>query len=247
MQSSDLPEARGVKDQYVGDVNDYLKYALLRAITADESEVAVIWMLTPADGRTDGRRLAYLDQANHYRKVDPHLFDALRRIVQDGARTIAAVEHANILPNATFMSDVLLDGATSRAEYAQDVKLAARGKPLVFFDPDNGLEIASISKGRRNSNKYLYWSEARDFYHAGHSVLIYQHFPRRPRVAFIATLAQLAYERCGCPTLIALRTPHVAFLLLPQPESADRIFEELRQFSVRAGPFGTTVTRIAAD
>lgn len=40
-----------VKHQYVGDINDYRKYALLRALSAGgANRIGVCWMLTPDDG-----------------------------------------------------------------------------------------------------------------------------------------------------------------------------------------------------
>ena len=44
-----------MKNQYVGDVNDYRKYGLIRALIGDQDiKVGVCWMLTAPDGRTDG-------------------------------------------------------------------------------------------------------------------------------------------------------------------------------------------------
>ena len=38
-----------MKHQYVGDINDYRKYALLRALSAGgANRIGVCWMLTPA-------------------------------------------------------------------------------------------------------------------------------------------------------------------------------------------------------
>jgi hypothetical protein len=34
-----------------------------------------------------------------------------------------------------------------------------RGTDLIFFDPDNGMEVGSRPWGRRDSCKYLYWRE----------------------------------------------------------------------------------------
>src|SRR5689334_17138573 len=45
-----------MKHQYFGDVNDYRKYGLLRSIQKEAGlRVAVCWMLTPNDGRSDGK------------------------------------------------------------------------------------------------------------------------------------------------------------------------------------------------
>jgi hypothetical protein len=46
-----------MKDQYFGDVNDYLKYGLLRCFAEAGWRVGVCWMLTPDDGGRDGGSL----------------------------------------------------------------------------------------------------------------------------------------------------------------------------------------------
>jgi hypothetical protein len=64
-----------VKDQYFGDVNDYRKYGLLRAILAGANvRLGVCWMLTAPDSRTDGRHVAYLDNPTKFRRFDHELF-----------------------------------------------------------------------------------------------------------------------------------------------------------------------------
>ena len=67
-----------MKSQYVGDINDYRKYGLLRLLTrGGEINTTVCWMLTPNDGRGDGTRIGYLSQLEEWRDVDPQLFDHL--------------------------------------------------------------------------------------------------------------------------------------------------------------------------
>jgi hypothetical protein len=47
-----------VKNQYFGDISDYRKYDLLRALAVVGGlKIGVAWMLTPEDGRTDGGRI----------------------------------------------------------------------------------------------------------------------------------------------------------------------------------------------
>jgi hypothetical protein len=41
-----------VRNQYFGDINDYRKYGLIRALTNHgELRTTVCWMLTPDDGK----------------------------------------------------------------------------------------------------------------------------------------------------------------------------------------------------
>ncbi|MFC2167097.1 hypothetical protein ACFLQZ_03950 [Acidobacteriota bacterium] len=50
-----------MKNQYVGDINDYHKYGLIRILTENPAvPTTVCWMLTLDDKKTDGRKIGYL-------------------------------------------------------------------------------------------------------------------------------------------------------------------------------------------
>ena len=82
-----LPERKGasVQHHFVGDVGDFGKYGLLRALTGTwpvaepRLSLGVVWYL-PADATgsaADGQKLSYLSQPNRFRSCDPRLYDAL--------------------------------------------------------------------------------------------------------------------------------------------------------------------------
>lgn len=59
-----------MKNQYFGDINDYRKYGLRRAILdSTRLQMLVAWMLTPDDGSTDGNFITYLEKPDKWRKV----------------------------------------------------------------------------------------------------------------------------------------------------------------------------------
>ena len=94
---------------------------------------------------------------------------------------------------------------------------------LVFFDPDNGLEVRSRPKGRKGSSKYVYNDEIAAHFAAGRSALIYQHYPRKERVAFTAETAERLGKLLSGAKVWSFATPHVAFILAAQPAHAARI------------------------
>lgn len=207
-----------MKDQYFGDVNDFRKYGLLRALTGErQMRLGVCWMLTDNDGRTDGRFLSYLSQPQEYRHRDPELFDWLRQVIGiEGDRRTARIEGSGLLGNATFQRSVLTDSPLNRNEYFQACRDLFCGCDLVFFDPDNGLEVKSCRPGRRDSCKYLFWPEVQQTFDTGASVLIYQHFPRQERNAYTACMAGALRQKTGAAAIFSFRTPHVLFLLTAQ-------------------------------
>jgi hypothetical protein len=189
-----------MKDQYFGDINDYHKYGLLRILTGNGAlRLAVCWMLTPPDGRGDGRFTRYLSAPEIWRDYDPELFDALRHhVLERGSREVRHA--ARLLPNARFERSLAV----------------ARDCELCFFDPDNGLEVRSTPRGRAGSSKYLYWTELERTCRGGHSLLVYQHFPRVSRELFVKRLASEMLRRTAAPEVVAFATTRVLFLLVPQ-------------------------------
>ena len=74
-----------VKDQYFGDVNDYRKYGILRGlIEGSQLRLGVCWLRTVNDGRQDGEFRQYLQRPERWRHHDPELYDALRRLLDQG-------------------------------------------------------------------------------------------------------------------------------------------------------------------
>jgi hypothetical protein len=211
-----------MKNQYFGDINDYRKYGVLRILTGGQINTAACWMLTPNDGGRDGGRIGYLSQPEKWRQHDEDLFDHLKWCVLDrGVRHISEIENSDLLPWCTFLSDIVPDDGEGRVAYFQQLMDLAQGCDLVFFDPDNGVEVKSRPYGRKGSCKYLYWHEIGDLWNAGHSLLIYQHFPHVKRAPFIQAKAQQLMAKTGAPETISFRTSHVVFFLVPKAEHAD--------------------------
>jgi len=160
-----------MKNQYFADENDYLKYGLLRILSGGGGIMtAVCWMLTNGDRGTDGKLTNYLAQENKWRPYDPPLFDSLAECVRKlSNRSIRWAEARTIIPSANYFGEILDDSRTARTRYFESFMDQAIGHDLVFFDPDNGVEVPSRPlglQGRKGSCKYIYWFELivqRDF------------------------------------------------------------------------------------
>lgn len=207
-----------MKNQYFGDVNDYLKYGLLRCFSHAGWRVGVCWMLTPDDGSSGGGKTDYLFKGGVSWSRDPFLFDALSSAISEGApRDVAVVERRSLIPNASFLSRAVPDDKLRRSAWFDSALDALSSCDLLFFDPDNGLEVPSKPPGVKDSTKYLYWSEVRLAWERGASLLIYQHFAHQKRQAFINRLkGQLEREAAGA-VVTPLKGANVLFLLACQP------------------------------
>jgi hypothetical protein len=215
-----LQEER-LKNQYFGDVNDYLKFGLLRVLgEAARLRVGVAWMLTPDDGRSDGSRTGYR-QRSAWRVHDPDLYDRLASLDSGRrARRVSWMRRWKLVPDALDFDALVPEAAAERERWMRSALRALAGCPVLFFDPDNGFEVKSVPRGRRCSNKYLYWDEACAAWTGGHSLLVYQHFARRDRDAHACELYACARGRLRDARVTLFRSAHVLFLLAARPEHA---------------------------
>jgi hypothetical protein len=220
-----------MKDQYFGDVNDYRKYGLLRALQGDGAlSLAFGWMLTPDDGSTDRGFRTYLDRPGEWRHRDPELFDMLASALGgDDAPGVALLERSELFPRSRYFSEIVPDDRFARGVWASRLQVVTAGADLAFLDPDNGLQIASAPVGRKDSGKFAMWSEVEALWTAGSSVLIYQHFRREQRDTFAQRMMAELRERTGAPLVEAFRTPHVLFLLAGQERHREVLEAGIRE------------------
>ena len=213
-----------MKEQYVGDISDYRKYALLRALSFGGSNcIGVCWMLTPSDGSSDGNKLGYLEQTDRYRHFDAELFDILSHASSEpDRRRLQVIEDSNTIPGSAYFNGLLADDLASRRTYMDGCLADFSGADLVFFDPDNGMET-TLPKGRKNSSKYIYLEELATFYETGKSLLVYQHFPRIERRVFIPSCTKKLRGFAKDAAIWAFTTAHVVFFLVVHPESRARL------------------------
>lgn len=208
-----------MKDQYFGDINDYRKYGLLRAIIrASGLRTLVAWMLTPDDQRSDGHFVSYLEDSAKWAHHDPDLFMHLKEMLAHGApRRVSLLERSSLLPHAKYFSAVVPDSAEDRSTWFQSLLVESQGRELVFLDPDNGLEVKSRPYGRKYSSKYLFWREVEALWSSGKSLLIYQHFTREKRTYFIGRKWTELCQAAPNSLLEVFSTPRVVFFMALQP------------------------------
>ena len=98
-----------MQNRYTGDIGDYIKYALLRALSPGLT-LGVAWYHYPdEDHNSDGKHVQYLEDPQRWRYLDPELFDALKGTVA-GDRSVSAVEASGLI-DAKFSAHPLDHGA----------------------------------------------------------------------------------------------------------------------------------------
>jgi hypothetical protein len=145
-----------MQHRYVGDVGDFGKFGLLRALCGESDasplKLGVVWYLVPDESHNeDGKHTRYLDRLPRFRNCDPELYDGLRQLLLDdrggiisGRRHLATVEGSGLLPAGTlFFNEPLRynagihfrDRTAMRSEWLARALRATVNADVVFRRP----------------------------------------------------------------------------------------------------------------
>lgn len=156
-----------MRDQYAGDVSDFLKFALLRALAGSDRTLGIAWYYGPGDdGRADGRHLEWRNEPA-WHALDPAVHAGLSTLPE---RSIAALEAASIWPAASLFHREPLPYRHMRPDWAKAKRDALAAADIVFLDPDNGLGS--------ETPKHATFSELRLLRRPGRSI-VFISFPSR--------------------------------------------------------------------
>lgn len=234
---TDLCYKGTVQDRYAGDIGDFGKFALLRAL-APGRRLGICWYRTDGSGESnnDGRHLAYLRRPDRFRQLDPECFDALGSFVEDFRadrcrRAIESLEALALLPSDSLFHGKLCPGLpVARQDWAARMVKSMEGANLIFLDPDNGLEGAALSP------KSTAIADLVALRRSGRALLLYHHQSRRAGGAVVEAahvarrLAEAGFARVDT---IRLRPYSSRFYFLLEANTALR--GRLQEFAVGWG------------
>jgi hypothetical protein len=246
-----------MRDNYVGDIGDYVKYGLLRHLAAHTGlRLGVVWYLYPDPCKvTDGADLDYLDSAKEhlYRDCDYELYDKLRNLIAANDRNVAAVKNRELLPKNTIFYEAPLSfsglpkGAGQaklqreqmRQQWLAQALAHTEASDLVFLDPDNGLEISSTPYHRDKGPKFAFYREVEQFWQRGQSLVIYQHknFHETTEIQIRNRFKELG-DRLNTKEIYAIYLPNYSgriFFVVPQPK-VDDSFKKASEAFARQWP-----------
>lgn len=183
-----------MQDRYAGDIGDFGKIALLRAIQSQGLSVAVNWYRVEpldvelkADGsfkQEDGKYLI----PDRLKVCDEELAETLTKIAKSTNRSIKALEKQSLIPGAKYYRDPVT--VEDREGWHARVLTALNGVDVVFLDPDNGMLVESVRKRSARSVKYTFYEEVCDYIKRGQSVLVYNHRSRKQEGLYFRELYQ---------------------------------------------------------
>jgi len=167
-----------MQNRYVGDIGDYLKFALLRAVQPGMRMGIAWWLFPNEDHNGDGRHISYLADPRKWRSLDPELFDHLVEVIKCGDRRTSALEERGLLSNAIYASDYIPKSSQERALWLAEIRGRFDSSDIIFFDPDNGLEPSTFNPNSSKSGKSITIGELVSFKRPGRCLIVYHHQTR---------------------------------------------------------------------
>lgn len=261
-----------MQDRYVGDIGDFGKYGLLRALCRPQFgnerpdlALGVVWYLVPDEKHNgDGKHIRYLGPPyrEKFRECDPPLYDALVRIARSGSRSVSTIREAGILPPRTvfFETRLTFRGMPSIGKTAMRLRCDHRGRwadtglretdgcDLVFFDPDNGLECR-VKRHHGKGPKYVFFDEVEPYLRRGQSLVIYQHIGRNGPAEYqvlqrLHEIDQRLNPHRGSFALLYRRGTTRAFLIVPHEEHEKQLRERVDALLRQDNPWSSLFTPV---
>lgn len=195
-----------MQNKYFGDIHDFYKYLLLKEITKDY-KLGIHWCLKPDEmDKKDGEKLL----TDKEKRLDPFLYDILTKYKSQNVMKIDAYFSKNHSHKVKYFS-MLHEDPTNSLHYENMAFEALRTCEIIFFDPDNGIEVASINN--KNKYKYISYNLLKKFWEYGKSLIIYQHNDRIPNS--LDNKVEKLYDLLGQkPNINIIKKGHVNFIIL---------------------------------
>lgn len=227
-----------MQDRHAGDIGDYGKFGLLKALQAEGFCLGINWYkATPTTKKEEENDDGKHRIAERYDACDPALAETLRAISISPERSIEALQQAALLDAARtvyYSEEVTVD---RRAQWHADALQALEDCDLVFLDSDNGLLVKSVGRHSAKSVKYVFDEELNDYFARGQSVVLYNHRARKPAAQYFRALA----DRCTalpaakgkpiCALTFPKGTIRDYLLIAANPNHAHRIHQALNHMT----------------
>lgn len=166
-----------MQNKYVGDESDFAKYYLLINLYRNDFILGINWCMVEDEDNNDGKRISYLKN-NKFHSIDGNLIQKINAIIDNDCRNIGSIQQSEIFHSNTLYFSEIIPFETERFLWHESSLKYLETCDIIFYDPDNGLEVKSIGKLHPNAKKYIYYDEIREAFRKGKSLVIYQHSNR---------------------------------------------------------------------
>jgi hypothetical protein len=153
-----------MQNKYFGDIHDFYKYYLLKHISGYFS-IGINWCLVKDENSKDGNKKLRKKEENK----DKILFSVL-----NDSKNVNGIK--KYFPKKVSYFDNIHEQYFLNSLYQKSAFDKLNKKDIIFFDPDNGLEVLTTDNKKRY--KYLSYDILEKYWANGNSMIVYQHLSR---------------------------------------------------------------------
>jgi len=222
--------------RYLGDSHDYMKYALLRHLQDSlKVKIGVNWYLTDPESNRDGEQRHHMT-GDQWEGLDQDLFEKLKPFQDPSHRHFTNLEKGDFFhPSTPFFSEKV-PTSNLRSVWHNKALTALAGSDLVFLDPDNGFEVASMTN--TTQPKYALYCEAAEFAERGKIVVGIQ-FARQCDPAVRARSVREALTKkfphsANIPVIRCRVSPNILFLTMAPRSRVTETIRALESFEKKS-------------
>lgn len=180
-----------MRDQFVGDVHDFVKYTVLGALSR-RYKVGVVWYYNSDKStvQSHGSSRTFL-RTPGLQALAPEIWEASNRwAAKPSTRNLKTVESLPSLKNCTFFGEERPDGRPGH--WRRKMMSQVKTSQIVFMDPDNGPEPSS-----GYTHAHARWTEILEVSKAK-EILLFWHRPQREaRAAFLRRILAIVEDETG--------------------------------------------------
>ena len=223
-----------MQNRYAGDIGDFGKIGLLKALQAQGLSIGVNWYRVEPMGTERKADGTYKQEDGKYlipeklQVCDTSLAKKLTKIAKSDNRSIISLEQGDFIPEARYYSEPVT--VAGRDEWHKKALDLLKGLDIVFVDPDNGMLVKSVGKRSAKSIKYTFYEEVADYIGQKQSVLIYNHRSRKKENVYFQELCEKLGKITGVPEsrILKITFPRCSirdYLAVP---ASDEHYEKIR-------------------
>lgn len=231
-----------MQERYLGDVHDFVKYAFMRHANQTTGwRMGLSWYLANPRSvdhpqNNDGEQRYHLASGD-WASVDPDLLSALHRFQDPACRSLSVFEQSGILPASTHFASAPVESKHARPAWHQGCLAALSEADFVFLDPDNGLEVASMTP--KTMPKYALFDEFQNYAEKFKMVTVIQFArqcdPMKRAEEVCSRIEEATDLPITLPILRARVAPNLLLISHCQPIYMDAALRMINSFATKSG------------
>jgi hypothetical protein len=210
-------EEKEMQNKYFGDIHDFYKYYFLRHIS-EKYLLGIDWCLVPNENKKgDGQK----SLTENEKKKEEELYTLLKKS-QKNVNSIKKYFNAKVKYFEEMHSDFCLCHI-----YEKNAIDELNYMDIIFFDPDNGIEMSSTNN--KNKFKFVSYGLLEKFWNMGKSLIIYQHSDRSKKSIDVKINNLIKALGCKRENILIIKKSNVKYIIIINKKHS-KLENDIKQF-----------------